>query len=155
MLRAFPKSWFSPDYKVLEDNAIIAIVALSWMREAGELTIAGSSYRVYREGLLTGSFVLESDGSILASADKPSAFYRSFLVKHDGKEYTLEAESAGYRKFVLLEGGKQLGSVYPEHALTRKAVIDFPEEIPLVVRVFMFWLVVILWKRASDAAAAS
>jgi hypothetical protein len=54
-----------------------------------------------------------------------------------------------------LEGGKQIGSVYPEHALTRKAVIDFPEEIPLVVRVFMFWLVVILWKRASDAAAAS
>lgn len=155
MLRAFPKSWFSPDYKVLENDAVIAIVALSMLREAGALTVAGSSYRVYRERLLSGSFVLESEGAILARADKPSALYRSFLVKHDGKEYTLEAESVGYRKFVLSEGGQQIGSVYPEHALTRRSVIDFPEAIPLVVRVFMFWLVMILWKRAADAAAAS
>jgi hypothetical protein len=155
MLRAVPKSWFSPDYKVLESNTVIATVALSLLREAGELTVAGSTCRVYREGLLAGSFVLESASSILARADKPSAFYRSFQVKHDDKEYTLGAESAGFRKFVLSEGGKQIGSVYPEHPLTRKSVIDFPEDIPLVVRVFIFWLVMILWKRATDAAAAN
>jgi hypothetical protein len=155
MLRAIPKSWCSADYKVLENDTVIAVVSLSLFREAGELTVAGSSYPVYREGLLSGSFVLESGGSILARADKPSAFYRSFQVKHGEKEYALGAESAGFRKFVLSEGGKQIGSIYPVHPLTRRSVIDFPEDIPLVVRVFMFWLVMILWKRASDAAAAS
>lgn len=155
MLRAVPKSWFSSEYRVLENNATVAIIDLSWWREAGELTVGGSTYRVYREGLMSGPFVLESGGAIIARAEKPRAFYRSFLVEHDEKEYTLEAESALYRKFVLSEGGERIGSVYPEHALTRKAVVDFPEEIPLAVRIFMFWLVMILWKRASDAAAAS
>jgi hypothetical protein len=155
MLKAVPKSWLSSDYKLLENDTTVTIIDSSWWREAAELTIKGSIYRVYREGLMSGSFVLEGGGSILARAEKPSAFYRSFLVEHGGKKYTLEAESAMLRKFVLSEGGQQIGSVYPEHALTRKAVVAFPEEIPLAVRVFMFWLVMILWKRASDAAAAS
>jgi hypothetical protein len=155
MLKAVPKSWLSPDYKLSENDTTVAIIVSSWWREAAELTIKGSIYRVCREGLMRGSFVLEGGGSILARAEKPSAFYRSFLVEHGGKKYTLEAESVMLRKFVLSEGGRQIGSVYPEHALTRKAVVAFPEEIPLAVRIFMFWLVMILWKRASDAAAAS
>ena len=59
------------------------------------------------------------------------------------------------RTFVLSEKTARLGSVYPEHALTRKAVIDLPEEISLAGRIFMFWLVLILWKRAEAAAATS
>lgn len=140
---------------MLENGIPVAIVDLSWWRETGGLTIKGSTYRVYREGLMSGSFILESDGSVLARAEKPSAFYRSYLVEHGGKKFTLEAESAFFRKFILSEGGQRIGSVYPEHAFTRKAVIDFPEEIPLAVRIFMFWLVMVLWKRDSDAAGAS
>jgi hypothetical protein len=155
MLRAVPKSWFSPGYKLLENNNTIAIVEISRWREAGELIIRGSTYRVYRQGLMSGFFVLEDDaGSILARAEKPSALYRSFLVEHGGKTYTLEAESSLFRKFILSDGGRQIGSVYPESALTRKSVVDLPEEIPLAVRAFMFWLVMILWKRASDSSSA-
>ena len=155
MLRAVPKSWLSSDYRILENDTPIALINSSSWREAGELVIQGATCRVYREGLLSGAFVLECDGSILARAVKPSAVYRTFQVEHGEKKYTLEAESAWFRKFVLSEGGKPIGSVYPEHSLTRKAVVDLPEEIPLPVRIFMFWLVMILWKRASDAAAAS
>jgi hypothetical protein len=154
MLIAVPKNWFSPGYRVLEDNNTVAIVDLSRLREAGVLTIQGSTYRVYREGLMSGAFILESGGSILARAVKPSALYRSFQVDHDGRQYTLEAESAGFRKFVLYESGVRIGSIYPVHALTRRSVIDFPEAIPLPGRIFMFWLVMILWKRASDSAAS-
>jgi hypothetical protein len=154
MLRAVPKSWFSSGYKVLENGTTVAIVDLSLVREAGELYIQGSNYRAYREGLMSGAFILESGGSILARAVKPSALYRSFEVEHGGGKYTLEAESAGFRKFALYESGERVGSVYHEHALTRKAVIDFPEEISLPGRIFMFWLVAILWKRASDGAAS-
>jgi hypothetical protein len=155
MLKAIPKSWFSADYKVLENDDVIAIIGLSLLREAGELNIKGSAYRVYRERLLSGAFIIEANGAMLARAEKPSAFYRSFIVEHEGRKYTLEAESVWTRKFVLSEAGRQIGAVYPEHCMTRKAVIDFPEEIPLAVRLFMFWLVMILWKRASDASASS
>ena len=154
MLRAVPKHWFSSAYKVLEHNTAIAVIDPSWWREAGDLTINGARYRVYREGLMSGAFVLEQGSSILARAEKPSALYRSFLVEYDGVKYTLEAESVMYRKFALSVDGKQIGSVYPEHALTRKAVIDFPHEIALAVRIFMFWLVLIIWKREETTSGS-
>lgn len=154
MLRAVPKRWFSSAYKMLDNDTTVAIVDPSLLREAAELTIQGSTYSLYREGLMSGAFILANGGSILARAVKPSALYRSFQVEHGGKQYTLKAESVWSKKFVLSEGGVRVGSVYPERALTRKAVVDFPEEIPLAGRVFMFWLVMILWNRADTAAAS-
>ncbi len=154
MLRAVPKSWFSSDYTLIENNTAVATIDTSWWREAGELIIKGAIYRVAREGLLSGAFVLASGSSVLARAEKPSALYRSVVVEYGGMTYVLEAASALRRKFVLLEEGRHVGAVEPEHALTRKAMVNFPEEIPLVVQVFLYWFVMILWKRDSDAAAA-
>jgi hypothetical protein len=154
MLKAVPKRWFSSAYKMLDNDTTVAIVDPSLLREAAELTIQGSTYSVYREGLMSGAFILENGGSILARAVKPSALYRSFQVELGGKQYTLEAETVWSKRFVLSEGGVPVGSVYPERALSRKAVVDFPEAIPLAGRIFMFWLVMIMWNR-SDAAASS
>ena len=153
MLRAIP-NWFSWNYKLVQQGAVVAFIDSSWWREGGELTIEGSNYQVYREGLMSGAFVLASEGAIVARAWKPSAFYRSFLIAYAGRQFELKAASAMFRKFILSTSGRQIGSVYPENAFTRTAVVDFPEEIPLVVKVFMFWLVMILWKRTSDSAAA-
>ena len=138
---------------MIENGTTVAMVDLSLVREAGELTIQGSTYRLYREGLMSGAFILESGGSILARAVKPSALYRSFQIEYDGRQYTLEAKAVGFREFVLSENGVRVGSIYPEHALTRKSVIDFPETTSLPGRIFMFSLVMLLWKRASDAAS--
>lgn len=153
MLKAVPKRWFSSVYKILENGATVAIINPSLLREAAELTLQGSTYSVYREGLMSGAFILANGGSIVARAVKPSALYRTFQVEHGGKQYTLEAETVWSKKFVLSEGGLRVGSVYPERALTRKAVVDLPEEIPLAGKVFMFWLVMILWNRSDSAAA--
>ena len=89
----------------------------------------------------------------LARAEKPSAFQRSFQVSHAGRSYALGAESAFRRKFVLRENDQPVGSVYPLNAFTRRCVVDLPAEISLPVRVFMVWLVIILWKRDSDSGA--
>src|SRR5687767_12559996 len=114
MLRAIPKGFWSPGYKILEGNALVATIAPSWSCESASITIQGAVYKAYREGLMSGAFLLERDGAIVIRAVKPSALYRSFQVECDGKRFTLEAESVGYRKFVLLEDGSHLGSVFPE-----------------------------------------
>jgi hypothetical protein len=155
MLRAIPKGWFSPDYSIFENDQPVADIDLSFISESSEIQVKGATHQAYREHLMSGAFVLEAAGSIFARAEKPSALYRSFVVEASGRTFTLEAESSMLRKFVLLDAGKEVGSVYPDHAFTSKAVIDLPDDIPLPVRVFMFWLVAILWKRASDAAALS
>jgi hypothetical protein len=154
MLTAVPKRWFSWDFMVAEDSHAVADIDISWWREKGVLTVKGVDYHVYREGMMSGDFILESAGSVLARAQKPSAFHRSFEIASEGKRYTLQAESALRRTFVLLEGNRKVGSVSPEGIFTRRAAVDLPAALPMAVRVFVIWLTVILWKRASDGAAA-
>jgi len=154
MLQATPRGWFSWNFVVSEGEEEVADIRLAMLREAGELVVRDMSYRVNREGIMSGAFVLLDGSMELARAEKPSAFQRSFQVSHAGKSYALAAESAFRRKFVLRESGRPVGSVYPLNAFTRRCVVDLPDEISLPVRVFMVWLVIILWKRDSDSAAA-
>jgi hypothetical protein len=153
MLQATPRGWFSWNFVVSEGGKEIADIRLAMLREAGELVVQDNTYRVNREGIMSGAFLLQDGVRELARAEKPSAFHRSFEVSHDGRRYTLGAESAFRRKFVLRENSQAVGSVYPANAFTRKCVVDLPTGIALPVRVFMVWLVIILWKRDSDSAA--
>ena len=155
MLRAVPKGWFSWDFTIFDGERAIGTIDLAWVREAGELSLDGATYRVYREGLLGGAFILEKDGQVLARADKPSALTRSFTVEYNGTRYTLEAESALRQKFVLSRAGREIGAVRPEHAFTYRAIIDLPEDMALPVKVFVTWLAVILWKRDAEASASA
>jgi hypothetical protein len=151
MLRAVPNGWLSWNFTIYDNDKAIAKIDLAWVREAGELNLDGSIYRVYREGLLNGAFILEKEGQILAFAEKPSALIRSYKVDYNNTNYTLEAASALQRQFVLREGGQTIGSVRPVNAFTKNAIIDLPVDIAMPVRIFMVWLTLILWKRDDDA----
>lgn len=155
MLTAVPQHWFSWDFTVMEGSLAVAEIDVSWWREKGILTVQGVDYRVYREGLMSGAFILESSGSVLARAEKPSAFRRSFIIDHGDRQYMLRATSAFGRTFLLLYGNREIGSLSPEGVFTRRTSVDLPAELLLPVRVFIIWLAVILWKRDSDSAAAA
>jgi hypothetical protein len=124
------------------------------MREAGTLVLDDGAYKVYRKGRFSGAFILEKDGSVVASATKPSALKRALEVEYGNNRYALKPISSFGRTFVLLDEGTILGTMRPLHAFTRKALVDFPDSIPLPVRIFMVWLTIILWKRDEGAAGA-
>jgi len=153
MLQATPRGWFSWNFVISEGEKEVADIRLAMLREAGELVVLDKTYRVNREGIMSGGFLLQENDTELARAEKPSAFQRSFTVRYDGRSFGLGAESAFRRKFFLKENAEAVGSIYPLNAFTRKCVVDLPSDILLPVRVFMVWLVIILWKRDSDSAA--
>jgi hypothetical protein len=62
MLQAIPKRWLSWDFTVLQGSTRLADIDMSLWREKGALTVQGKTYQVYREGLVSGAFVLESPG---------------------------------------------------------------------------------------------
>jgi len=152
MLEAVPNNFFSWDFTVMDGPRPVAEIDVSRWREKGQLTVEGTPYEVYREGLMSGAFILESAGSVLARAEKPSAFQRLFLVEHEGRQYTLRARTAFLREFILLDGSTEIGSLSPEGIFTRRMAADLPEHLPLPVRIFLIWLTVILWKRDTDSA---
>ena len=78
------------------------------------------------------------------------------MFEHDGNRYELKKESAWGNTFVLARDGiGPVGSVKLEGFFKREWIVGLPEEVPLEVRVFIVWLVIILGKRAETAAAAA
>ena len=155
MLRGVPRSLFSWDFDVLQDGVPIAVIDMAWFRERGELDIAGQRYEVYRESWMGGRFFIESSEGPLASAEKPSALFRSFVVDYDGRRLQLEAASPFTRRFLVLENDVRIGTIGPDFWLSRKATIDLPQDIPVPVQVFMFWLVLLLRRRAANSSSSA
>jgi hypothetical protein len=149
-MKAIPHSVFSWNFTIADGPRTLARLETSPWREKGALTIAGVVYRAYREGFMAGDFIVESDGTELARATKPSAFRRSFVITHDGMEYTLTARSAFRREFVLLQGERRIGSISPDGLFTRKANVDLPDIMPLPLKAFVVWLAILLWRRQTQ-----
>jgi hypothetical protein len=149
VLTMTPKHWYSWDFSVLEGARRLADVHLSSWREKGVLSVDGVDYHVFRESLL-GDFLLQHAGSVLARASKPSAFQRSFILRYKEKPYTLRADSAFRRSFVLFDGSAEMGSIVPESAWTRKAQVTLPDDWPLPLKSFAIWLTIVHWKREAS-----
>jgi len=151
-LQIAPTHWLSSDFTVLKDSQTVANVEVSRWGEKGALSIDRTSYRMYREGWLSGAFVLERDGSVVARAEKAGVFHRKYLVRYGDREYTLAARSMFRRPFAVLDGSTEIGSIERTTVFTREAKADLPDAWPLPLRAFVIWLAWMQWRR--DAAGS-
>jgi hypothetical protein len=151
MLHIVPANWYSWRFTVTDESRSVADITLSSWCEKGKLTIGDSTYHVYREALMSGAFVLEHAGTVLARAEKPSVFRREFVIQHAGREYTLRPESTFRRAFVFLDGSRQVGFLAPKSAFTRRADASLPHDLPLPVRMFIVWLTMMSWRREQNS----
>ncbi len=133
----------------------VADIDMSWFRERAEVVIEDQIYVFARESMLQGTFALRQSDQVLASARKTSVFMRAFDVETEGRQLTLSAVSVWRREFGLYHDGIQIGCIYPRSWLGRTAVIDLPEELTLPTQVFLFWLVLVLWRRAANSKSHS
>jgi len=150
VLTLAPRNWFTWNFSLLDGERLLADIHFSSWRERGVLTVEGVDYSVYRESML-GDFLLERAGSMVARAEKPSAFVRSFIIKYKERSYTLQAESPFRRAFVLLDGAREIGSIAPESVWTRTAVVTLPDDWPLPLKSFAIWLTLLRWRRESNS----
>lgn len=151
MLTAIPKYWFSWGFSLTDGNQSLADLKISALRAKGELSIADERYRVYRKSPLRGSFVLESKGTVIARANKPSVFSRRMIIEFGKERRELKPYSMFSRKFHLLSGKAVVGRLSPTRWYSRRMHIDLSEDLPLPIRTFIVWLTLMSWKRASDA----
>ncbi|MDX1531259.1 MAG: hypothetical protein R3362_07015 [Rhodothermales bacterium] len=150
MIRAVPTSWFTWNFRLLQDDREVGRLRQSSWRERARFLVEDVRFELYREGLL-GDFVLRFGESVLVRARKPSVLHRRFEFVFEGQAYTLEPASALSRVFVLRTATVEVGGVEPEGWVTRKAVVDLPKTLPLPVQAFAFWLVMLTWRRSAGA----
>ena len=154
MLHATPRGLFTWGFTIRQGGDTIADIDPSWLGERAEITVEGHTYSAYREGLLAGTFALQSEERTLARARKASVFVRAFDIDLAGRPMELKAASVWRREFGLFENGEQVGRISPASWFGWHAVIDLPPDIPLPAQLFLFWLVLVLWRRAAAADAA-
>jgi len=156
MLRAVPEGWFSSNFIVFDRAGTpVARAGLSNWREIAKLEVGGTRYEARSKGRAGKKFVLEQeDGRVVAVVEKPSVWRNRFVFEHAGNRYELRRVSVWGSAFVLWrEGVGPVGSVRSKALFKREWTADLPEELPLEVRVFIVWLMIILWKRGATAAA--
>jgi hypothetical protein len=153
MLRAIPRSFLSWNFLLLDDDVEAGSLEVAWMRERARLDIDGVEYNLYRQGWLSGLFVLERGGAVLAQAEKPNPFTRRFEVTCAHHTLCLVAQSPFARAFDLYDHERQIGGIYTDHCFTRKATIDLPADMILPVKAFVFWLAVLMWRRAAQSSS--
>ena len=157
-LTCLPESICSWDYLVtISDSDVAASVEFNFMSEQGNITLDSSYYDI-KHTWLSGEWSLESDGRVIAIAIKPNPLTRFFEVSYDSRELVLRAESPFTRSFAIEQDNRFLGMIEPMHPFTRRATVDCSSSVPIPVQIFLFWLTVLMWKRASrnnSAAGAS
>jgi hypothetical protein len=116
--------------------------------EQGELRVDGEAFDVVKEGIWSGCWRLESGSGTLFTAQKASAFMRTFEITGREGGAVLSAESA-FKRTMRLEGERANVTIRPVHAFTRRAGIT-GEAADFRLVAFAFWLTVLLWRRAAS-----
>jgi hypothetical protein len=156
MLEITPNGIWSWDYSISDDEGFITQIDSRTFREACEFALGQDTYTIRRDGLMSGMFRLRSGEDLVASAEKPSAFHRRFIITSaDESSYELIAESAFGRRFLVNDDSGPAGYIEPLGIFTRKARAELEPAIPDPIRIFMIWLTLMMWRRATNTASSS
>ncbi len=157
MLIARPRSWFSRSFDVHDaDGAIVAELDIALLKEGAVLRHDGHTYRIEREGFLSGPWRMEEDGTVLFEAHKPSLIRNRFTVVVKNASLELAPKSWLMRRFVLVgPDWRDLGEIRRPSWWWRRVEVDLSELVPVEARLFFLFLAIVLWHRADSTAAAS
>lgn len=154
MLKAVPHAFFSWDFTILKNDVPIAEIDTAWFMERAEIDVEGQRYAIRRESWGCGRFFMETPaGDVIASVEKPSWLFRRYVVDFDGRRYELKALAPIARSFGLFDQERRIGTIRPDAILIRRTTLDLPRTMPVAVQVFLFWLVLILWRRAARSSS--
>jgi hypothetical protein len=151
-----PKGFFNRRRYSVEHNGLpVAEIACTIIGAKATITIGGESYRAAREGVMSGAFYLEANGSRIASAEKPNLFHRLFAVRCGTRAFTLKSAAAFGRAYVLTENEAAIGTITRQGFFGRKFSPELPDDLTLEFKLFLIWLVIVLWRRQRRAGAAA
>ena len=151
MLTCVPHSVFSWNYSVSGLASGVAQVGFPLLFGEGRIAVDGVEFAVRTQGWGRAHWSLERGGTIVAVAVKRGVLRPSFDVDCDGRAYVLKPQGLVGRGYDLHAGDALVGTIEPEHPLTRKARVDCGGEVSETVQLFAFWLVAAIWRSNSDS----
>ncbi len=148
MIRAVPESFFSWDFALYRGDARLGVIEDRLLGGRAVLRIGREIYAMGRDGWFGKTYRLGSSDGMIATARRRSVFRWRLEVCFGGRDAVLCRARSSARDVALVEGELQLGAIRFEGWLTRRTIIDLPDSVPVPVQAFLFWLVMLVWRRA-------
>jgi hypothetical protein len=148
MLTCTPRSFFSWDFNVEGLVHGNAGVEFNFFTEQGVIRYSGAEYSVCKYGWLSGQWGIESGGQTYVRALKTNPLLRKFEIQEDHNTFQLRAMPLT-RCYEILQGGAAIGSIVPDHFMTRRATIECSGSLSELGQLFCFWLAALTWRRAA------
>ena len=149
-----PTGWASWNARITAGDAEVTHLSISFLKNRGEFRLDGEDYVIQPRSFWRTSADLKRGSTVVARAEKPSLFRRQFQVSSAGHRMVLESRSWRGREYVLRVGGREAGRVTREGLTGRKIRLEFPEEVPVLLQVFLAYLVLVQVKRETAAASS-
>lgn len=150
MIEAVPRAWYSRTIHFLDHGDLVAVLDQPVLR-SGSVHVGDDVYTIRGQGVFRRSYALEGHGRLLAEATT-SLIPPRFEIMAGDRNLTLRATGFTRREFRLLHGDLQVGRMRRRSLFSRAAVVDFPDTLPVPVRVFLAFLVYRFWRRRARAA---
>ncbi|HWB59436.1 MAG TPA: hypothetical protein VG733_08090 [Chthoniobacteraceae bacterium] len=154
MMKCIPQSLFSWDFSVLGGAAGGAQLNFNFFTEQGSIRYGADEYEVRKHGAFSGEWTMENGAGTYARAVKPNPFTRVFNIQEPGGAFQLKAVPL-MRSFDILHNGAEIGSIAPEHFLTRASTIDCGPQLSEPGQLFCFWLAALMWRRAARNSSSA
>ncbi|HEY7850142.1 MAG TPA: hypothetical protein VIC27_08760 [Ktedonobacterales bacterium] len=142
-------------YQIAAEGVPVAEINFPALGPSTASPIAGRTYRLRRVGVLRERLTLEPDAAgarAVASATQRDPLRRDFAVELGDRHLRLRAASPLRSEYLLLDGAQTIGAVRPAGALRHDAEADLPDDLPLEARIFILWVVLLLWRRRRITA---
>ena len=141
---------FRREYDLESDSGPVTTLTGA-RREGCEFTLDDDAYRVERDG--RKRFTLHGPGGRVATAERDTR--RQWTVKAQSGNVTLVKPSMWRAAWEIHQRGSARGSIRHEGVFSRTFVADVPSDVPMPVRVFALYVVVVNQEREANAAAAA
>jgi hypothetical protein len=155
VIRAEPLGWASFGVRLLAGDEEVTELQISTFKGQGSFQLDGESFSIKTEGVFQIRATLKKGSTTVAVAKKTSIWRRRFEVSSAGHRLVLEGRGWSGRSYALVVGKQEVGWVKREGFSGRRVRLEFPDHVPLVLQVFLTYIVVGQARREAAAAAAS
>lgn len=153
ILKAEPTGWASWNALITSEDGPITELRISAWKGRGSFQLDGQDFTIEPIGFWLHNAVLQRGGTVIARAQKPALMRRFWVISSAGHRLEMESTSWTGREYVLRLADREVGRITREGMTGRKISLDFPNEVPEVIQVFLTYICLSQAKR--EAAAAS
>jgi len=155
VLIAEPQNWPNTRFSVRRADQELTNLAITLFRNRGSFELDGERFDIEPTSFFRMDAEMKRAGSVIARARQPNFFRRRFEVSSAGHHLVMESRSWRGRKYALLLGTQEVGWIHRVGMTGKRMKLEFPDEVPVVLQVFLAYLAACQAKREAARRSGS